>query len=253
MSTASDTAPPVTPEILYHSANASAHFCRSCLEPTGSGSLRARSSFVDPAGRAMHWHDFGDLEGPGWAANAVGGAHLLYRWGGYAGRRDMQADALRLVDHVLEDGFVRGDGFLWPYWDLRRERFCLNYAHGDDWLCPGSLAAVGVQMLDLADTLGEGPRERRLREAAVALAAWSADHVPFLPSGWIPRRITPQGDPYPYTPEGGPDPIHDHSADGLFLIELWARLGWHDLALRAGDAFLDAGGLWGSINHDTSD
>jgi hypothetical protein len=81
VSAASGMASPVTPEILYHSANASACFCCSCLEPTASGFLRARSSFVDPAGRAVHWHDFGDLEGPGWAANAVGGAHLLYRWG----------------------------------------------------------------------------------------------------------------------------------------------------------------------------
>ncbi len=201
----------------------------------------------------MHWHDFGDLEGPGWAANAVGGAHLLYRWGRYAEHRQMQEDALRLVDHVLDDGFVRPDGFLWPYWDLHRGRFCLNYAHGVDWLCPGSLAAVGVQMLDLADALGASPRARRLREVATALAAWCAAHVPLLPSGWIPRRITLQGEPYPYTPEGRPDPIHGHSADGLLLLQLWARLGWHDLALRSGAAFVDAGGLWGSINHDTYD
>ena len=33
------------------------------------------SSFVDPEGQIMGWHDFGNLEGPGWAANAVGGAY----------------------------------------------------------------------------------------------------------------------------------------------------------------------------------
>lgn len=253
MSAGTDTVSLVSPEILYHSAHASACFARSCLEPAESGSLRARSSFVDPAGRAMHWHDFGDLEGPGWAANAIGGAYLLYRWGGYAGDGDLQADALRLVDHVLDDGFVRGDGLLWPYWDLCQQRFCLNYTHGDAWLCAGSLAAVGLQMLDLAATLGQGSRARRLRQAASGLAAWLADHVPVLPSGWIPRRITPEGDPYPYTPEGGPDPIYDHSADGLFLVELWARLGWPERAAAAGDAFVAADGLWGSINHDTYD
>ncbi|MFN2129415.1 MAG: hypothetical protein ACK2VD_02740 [Anaerolineae bacterium] len=253
MSAGTGTVSLVSPEILFHSAHASACFACSCLEPAGSGSLRARSSFVDPAGQAMHWHDFGDLEGPGWAANAIGGAHLLYRWGDYAGDGSLQADALRLVDHVLDDGFVRGDGFLWPYWDLRRERFCLNYAHGDAWLCAGSLAAVGAQMLDLAATLGQGSRARRLRRAASGLAAWMADHVSDLPSGWIPRRITPDGGPYPYTPEGRPDPIYDHSADGLFLVELWARLGWLERAATAGDAFVAAGGLWGSINHDTYD
>jgi hypothetical protein len=253
VSTGAGTALPASPEVLYHSAHASVHFARSCLEPVGQSSLRACSSFVDPAGCAMHWHDFGDLEGPGWAANAVGGAHLLVRWGGYAGDGTLQAEALRLVDHVLDDGFVRGDGFVWPYWDLGRGRFCLNYAHGNAWLCPGSLAAVGVQMLDLAETLREGRRARRLRQAASGLAAWLAEHVPALPSGWIPRRVTPDGDPYACAPEGEPDPIHDHSADGLFLVELWARLGWSERAVTAGDAFVAAGGLWGSINHDTYD
>jgi hypothetical protein len=201
----------------------------------------------------MHWHDFGDLEGPGWAANAIGGAHLLYRWGSYAGDGEMQADALRLVNHILDGGFLRDDGFVSPYWDLRQERYCLNYAHDNAWLCPGSLAAVGVQMLDLAATLGEDRRAVHLRRAASGLAAWMAGHVPALPSGWIPRRITPEGDPYPYTPEGGPDPIYDHSADGLFLVELWAQPGWLERAVGAGDAFVAAGGLWGSINHDTYD
>ena len=72
---------PLLPDLLFASANASAHFALHCLEPTPDGNLRATSSFVDPEGEAMLWHDFGPLEGPGWAANAVGGAHLLYRWG----------------------------------------------------------------------------------------------------------------------------------------------------------------------------
>ena len=38
------------------------------------GHLVSISSFVNPNGEVMGWHDFGNLEGPGWAANAVGGA-----------------------------------------------------------------------------------------------------------------------------------------------------------------------------------
>src|SRR4029453_2139390 len=45
------------------------------------GHLVSMSSFVNPDGQSMHWHDFGDLEGPGWAANAVGGAGEIYRMG----------------------------------------------------------------------------------------------------------------------------------------------------------------------------
>ncbi|MGC9522345.1 MAG: hypothetical protein ACP5HG_10765, partial [Anaerolineae bacterium] len=265
MTTSENQNAPSIAALLFASANASVHFALGCLEPvpdtsegaTARSRLRAKSTFVDPAGRIMRWHDFGDLEGPGWAANAVGGAHLLYRWGRYIGDLDIRDNALRLVDHVLHDGFVCPDGFVWPYFDLAEERFCLNYAHTDAWLCPGSMAKIGVQMLDMADTLGEDPdqaaRVRRLRGAAVGLADWLADHVPLLPSGWVPRRITRSGELYPYTPEGAPDPIADHSADGLFLLALWTRLGREALALPLGEAFIDHGGFWGSINHDTYD
>ncbi len=139
--------------ILFTSARASAHFALRCLEPIGEH-LRACSSFVTPQREIMHWHDFGDLEGPGWAANAVGGAHLLYRWGRYLGDPEIQSQALALLDHVLEDGFIDAEtGFLWPYYDLAAGRFCANYVHRDDWLCPGSLARVGVQLLEFADDL----------------------------------------------------------------------------------------------------
>jgi len=45
------------------------------------GHLCCKSSFVDDRGTVMAWHDFGNLEGPGWAANAVGGACELYLFG----------------------------------------------------------------------------------------------------------------------------------------------------------------------------
>ena len=108
-------------------------------------------------------------------------------------------------------------------------------------------------MLDLARDLRADPRARRLKDAARGLGAWLAEQVPFLESGWTPRRITLYGEPYPLTPEGGPDPIYDHSADGLYLLDLWQRLGRHDLARQMGTAFVEAGGLWGSLNHDTYD
>ena len=277
--------------ILFASARASAHFALSCLEPF-NGHLRAKSSFVKPDGEIMHWHDFGDLEGPGWAANAVGGAHLLWRWGRTLGDESIQASALMLLDHVLEDGFIDAEsGFIRPYYELAQQRFCLNYVHADDWLCPGSLAKIGVQLLEFADELeqisksanqqeGESANsesandESRLtfdvsritsmRAAATRLAAWLFAHTPLLPNGWAPRRITLGGEAFPLTPHGQPDPIFDHSADGLFLLELAVALtaaGLADYRAQAealGDAFVAggsaaAGGFWGSINHDTYD
>jgi hypothetical protein len=245
---------------LFASARASAHFALHCLEPYGDH-LRACSSFVTPRGEIMHWHDFGDLEGPGWAANAVGGAHLLHRWGAYAGDPRAQASALALLDHVLRDGFIEHDsGFIWPYYEIAQGgRRCLNYVHRDDWLCPGSLARVGVQLLEFADDLGDDSRAGAMRQAATALARWLRSHVPPLENGWVPRRITFAGEAYPLTPDGQPDPIFDHSADGLFLLDLWTALTERGLAnyrveaLALAEAFMDAGGHWGSLNHDTYD
>jgi hypothetical protein len=239
-------------ENLFVSANASARFALSCLEPVGKN-LRAKSSFVDPQGNIMHWHEFGDLEGPGWAANAIGGAHLLYRWGTFLSDDSIRQAALRLVKHVLEDGFLQPDGFIWPYYELAQNRFCLNYTHNDVWLSPGSLAKIGVQMLEFAADLGNNGLAMRLRQTAENLSTWLEAHVPLLPSGWIPRRITRDGTAYPRNPQGDPDSIYDHSADGLFLLQLWALTGRRDLACSVGDAFVAAGGYWGSINHDTFD
>jgi hypothetical protein len=259
--------------ILFASAWASAQFALSCLEPH-RGHLRAKSSFVTPDGEIMHWHDFGDLEGPGWASNAVGGAHLLHRWARYLGDETMQARALLLLDHVLADGFIDEEtGFIWPYYELAQDRFCLNYVHRDDWLCPGSLARVGVQMLEFADDLGQDARVPNLRQAAQRLGGWLRGRVSLLPNGWTPRRITLDGQPFPLTPhcasilqDGQPDPIFDHSADGLFLLQLAVALTArglgdhsHEVATLA-DAFTAAAhasatepGFWGSINHDTYD
>jgi hypothetical protein len=112
-------------------------------------------------------------------------------------------------------------------------------------------------MLELADLLEawgkSSAHATALRRTADRLGSWLATQVPLLPNGWVPRRITLEGEPYPLSPEGGRDVIHDHSADGLFLLELWTRLGRHDLAPQLGEAFVSAGGCWGSINHDTYD
>lgn len=261
MNVHSTTEPEVYPPetVLFASAHASAHFALACLEPY-RGHLRAKSSFVTPTGEIMHWHDFGDLEGPGWAANSVGGAHLLFRWGRYLGDRTIQTRALSLLDHVLEDGFIVEDsGFIWPYYELAQDRFCLNYVHQDDWLCPGSLARIGVQLLEFADDLQDDPPAAKMREAARRLGAWLQAHVPRLSNGWVPRRIRPDGQPHPFTPDGRPDPIFDHSADGLFLLQLIANLmargldDYREEVIALGDAFIESGGFWGSINHDTYD
>ncbi|MFN3412498.1 MAG: hypothetical protein ACK42L_00355, partial [Thermoanaerobaculum sp.] len=120
------------------------------------------------------------------------------------------------------------------------------------------MAKVAFQMLDWSPDLPR-PLGRRLQTIACATAHWLHRHVPLLENGWYPRRITLQGEPYPERAEGGADPIFADSGDGLFILQLFTRLtawGLEDyrraIAERV-EAFIAAGGFFGSINHDTYD
>jgi hypothetical protein len=230
------------------------------LRPDGRGHLVSNSSFVDSEGRAMDWHDFGNLEGPGWAANAVGGAWEIYALGRFLDRPEWRAKALAVLDHVLEGGFIdEKTGFIRPYRETTTGRFCLNYKHNSDWLCPGSMAKVGFQLLVFADDLGDDPRAKRMRGAAAGCAAWIHKHVGPVPNGWFPRRTTFAGQVYRKSPDGGDDRFWQTSADGLFIVQLQAaltqrRLADYRAAIREKTAaFVKAGGIFGSINHDTYD
>ncbi len=102
-------------------------------------------------------------------------------------------------------------------------------------------------------------RSQKLEVTAKRLGNWLQTNTPRLPGGWVPRRITRAGKPYDQCPTGGPDAIYDHSADGLFLLELFtvlAESGYAEFraeADRLGQTFISSGGVWGSINHDTYD
>jgi hypothetical protein len=224
------------------------------------GHLVPISSFVDPQGQVMGWHDFGRLEGPGWAANAVGGACEIYTLGRLLEKPDWQSKSLAILDHVLDDGFIDGQsGFIRGYRETTSGRFCLNYKHNSDWLCPGSMAEIGYQLLVFADQLGDDPRAGRMRAAAARCAAWIDRNVERVPNGWFPRRVTPEGKVYRKSPDGGDDPFWQTSADGLFIVQLQAALTARGLAEYRkpvndkAETFIRAGGIFGSINHDTYD
>ena len=230
------------------------------LKPDERKHLVSISSFVDPEAQIMGWHDFGNLEGPGWAANAVGGAWEIHTLGRFLGKSDWQADALRILDHVLESGFLEEQtGFIRGYRDTTTGKFCLNYKHHSDWFCPGSMAKIGFQLLTFADELGPDPRANRMRTQAARCADWIRKNVEAVPNGWFPRRTAPDGKVYRKSPDGGGDPFWQTSADGLFILQLQAALTQRKQAdytasLREKSAvFVRAGGLFGSINHDTYD
>ena len=120
----------------------------------------------------MEWHDFGTLEGPGWAANAVGGAHEIYLFAEHERNARYAGVALALLDHVLEDGFIEHErGFITGYRDTSRDAFCLNFKHGNDWFCPGSMARVAYQLLTFGVHL-DGSRKEKMSRAAARTAQW---------------------------------------------------------------------------------
>jgi hypothetical protein len=230
------------------------------LKPDSKGHLVSISSFVNPEAGIMGWHDFGNLEGPGWAANAVGGAWEIHSFGGFLEKPEWRDKAVGILDHVLDCGFVNDEnGFITGYRETTTGKFCLNYKHNSDWFCPGSMAKVGFQLLGFSGEIGPGPRSNRMVSVSVKCAEWLAKNLEPVTNGWFPRRADPSGKVYRKSPEGGNDPFWQTSADSLFILQLQAALTDRGLAdyrnslRRSVEVFTRASGIFGSINHDTYD
>ncbi len=243
---------------ILDSARDSVRFAEWTLVPFKSR-LCSKSSFVDPNGNIMGWHDFGNLEGPGWAANAVGGAYELYMFGKYTNDAALKHKAILLLDHVLEDGFINYEtGFIIGYRETTTDVFCLNYQHKSNWFCPGSMAKIAYQLLIFSDEL-DGERRQKMRRAATKTAEWIDKNVKSTSNGWYPRRCKPDGEHYPQNAYGDSDILFEKSADGLFIVQVNTALTRRGLADYTEDVrqkievFMEAGGIFGSINHDTYD
>ncbi|MEA3225461.1 MAG: hypothetical protein U9Q07_05880, partial [Planctomycetota bacterium] len=93
----------------------------------------------------------------------------------------------------------------------------------------------------------------------VKTAEWLDKNVESTPNGWYPRRCEPSGKHYPQNAYGDSDILFEKSADGLFIIQLNTALTQRGLAdykenvRRKVKVFTEAGGIFGSINHDTYD
>ena len=230
------------------------------LRPDEHGHLVSISSFVDSDGQVMGWHAFGNLEGPGWASNAVGGAYEMYTMGAFLHRPEWKTKALSVLDHVLGDEFIDPNtGFIRGYRDTATGKICLNYKKNDDWFGPGSMAKIGYQLLIFSDELGDDPRAARMRASAEHVAQWIQSHVETAPNGWYPRRTAPDGKLFRKNPKGDDDILWQDSADALYILQLDAALTASGLAdytetlRQKTDVFMRAGGFFGSINQDTFD
>jgi len=265
------SAPPARDPLFYVPENPHYTICDSAIDSlrfTAEKTLRrdehghlvSISSFVDSDAQVMAWHGFGNIEGPGWASNAVGGAYEMYSMGAFLHRAEWQSKALSILDHVLDDGFIDPNtGFIRGYRETTTGRISLNYRKDNDWFGPGSMAKIGYQLLIFSDELGNDPHAPRMRASAVRVAQWIQDHVETTPNGWYPRRTTPAGKAFRKNHRGDDDILWQDSADGLYILQLDAALTAQGLADYAetlrqkSGVFMRAGGFFGSINQDTSD
>ncbi len=226
------------------------------------GNLCANSTFVDPDGIPATWHEFGELEGIGWAANAIGGAYEIIKYARIFGDQRLNAIGISVLHHALEGGFFQDDGFVRPYRDIASDKRFINYMHNpkfENWFCPGSTGYIALQLLWASDEVAE-PLRSRLIETALLTSDWLWKNVKPCSNGWYPRRCTPDGSHANYKAWGDyPDDQFDHSGDGTYLLWLWVELskrGLRDYSKeirRAADVYRDMGGAFGSINHDTYD
>ena len=247
---------------IIDSMNDSLRFTtRRCLD-VHQGNLCATSTFVDPGGEPARWHYFGEIEGVGWACNAVGGAHELLCYARLFHDSRLAAIATSLLYHALEAGFFQDDGTIRGYRHIPSNRLYYTYLHDDrydTWICPGANAQIALELLWASDEV-DGVLRDRLCERAVKIADWLIAHVPRCANGWYPRRCTPEGEPFTHSADGRKlDTQFDHSGAGAYLLWLWAELSARGLRdcrrelQRAVGVFRDLGGAFGSINHDTYD
>ncbi len=268
--------PPIRPKPKFYvpenpayaivaSMRGAVHFVVNYTLEEFRGNLRCKSTFVDYLGRPQTWHPFGCVEGVGWAANAVGGAWELYRYGQYTRDDRIKDTALSILRHCLDGGFVNyNTGFITPYRDTANGKLYLNYLHSDEhnlWICPGSAAKTAYQFLQFSDLVNREPMQRRMKQIAIRHARWVQQNLQCLPYAWYPRRCSPDGRIYLFRHDNATaiDPMCGRSADGLYIIQLMVALTERELADYSGiiaqkvNVFIENGGFYGSINHDTYD
>jgi hypothetical protein len=120
------------------------------------------------------------------------------------------------------------------------------------------MAKVAYQLLIFGDLL-DSDRKNKMHSIAAKTAAWIDTNIELAPNGWYPRRSTPTGRAYALRPDGGADPLFQKSADGLYVIQLFTELtkrglaDYTDTIDKKVKLFMQLGGIFGSINHDTYD
>jgi hypothetical protein len=253
---------------IVASALDSVRFLLHVSERDGAGRLHCRSIDAISKGELVRYR--GRLmDGVGYCADSVFGAHVLVRLGRALARPELEAAGFSYLDHALASGFFDDPELpVRLYLDTETGALLDNLEANDGYLEPGHVARVGTQLLRIAALDADAGRALRCREIAARAAAWTAS-IARCENGWYPRRCTPTGEVFPFAANAfGPtdlveltreDPIHDRSGSGVLVMELLAAAteeGLVDASVelrRDVDVFVEAGGFFGSINTDTED
>jgi hypothetical protein len=253
---------------IVQSALDAVRFLFRVSDRDGSGHLRCRSIDAGPDGELIRYR--GRLmDGVGYCADAIFGANVLVRLGRALERPELEAAGFSYLDHALNAGFFDDPNLpVRLYLDTETGKLLDNLEDHEAYLEPGHIARVGTQLLRAASLDPDEDRAARCRLIAGRTAEW-VRRLERCENGWYPRRCTPGGEPFPFAANAfGPtdlaeftrrDPIHDRSGSGAFALELLASVteaGILDARreLRAdADAFVGAGGHFGSTNTDTED
>jgi len=251
---------------IVDSALDSVRYLAHVSERDPDGHLVCRSVDGDPEGLVPYRGRF--MDGVGYCADSIFGCQVLVRLGRVLHSPELEAAGFSYLDHALSVGFFDDPevpAFL--YRDVESGEFLHNLEARSEYLELGHIARVGRQLLLAADLDTDQQRAARCRDIAVRIARWATE-AERCANGWYPRRCTPDRGVYPWAPDAfgpvdlgtvAPDPIHDRSGAGAFVIELAAAVtgaGLDDLRGVLGrdvEAFVGAGGHFASTNTDTED
>jgi hypothetical protein len=253
---------------VVESALDATRFLFAVSEHDDAGHLYCRSIDAIPDGELIRYRGR-FMDGVGYCADSIFGAHVLIRLGRILERPELEAAGFSYLDHALASGSFDDD--LLPvrlYRDTETGKLLDNLEDHDGYLEPGHIARVATQLLRVASLDPDADRAARCRGIAGRTAAWVAS-IDRCGNGWYPRRCSPAGAVFPFAANAfGPtdltelkrhDPIYDRSGAGVLAIQLLAGVtadGVLDArpTLRADvQAYIAAAGFFGSTNTDTED
>jgi len=260
---------PEDPEYtIVQSALDTVRFLFHVSERDEAGRLFCRSIDATPDGELARYRGR-FMEGVGYCADSIFGAHVLVRMARVLHRPEFEAAGMSYLDHALAAGFFDDPEVpVKLYRDTETGAFLDNLEDYDGYVELGHIARVATHLLRLAELDPADRRAARCREIASRTAQWVMSSARCA-NGWYPRRATSDGGVFPFAAKAlGPtdladltreDPIHDRSGAGMLALQLLAGvsaagvLDARERICEDVESFVRAGGFFGSTNTDTED